>query len=365
MKKHIVLMMNIVLALVIIGAIVFTVMRALSTEPHSVPAETTAVESAPTEEYPTAPAGERYKVGIVQHANNEQSDSCYAGFISQLKDRGLLDHVEVMYVVEENNDKCTAEIQRLVDEGCDLIYTIGPFASTAAAAITTQIPIIFAGVSDPEEAGLVNSNEAPGGNVTGVSSYTPCFEQIDLIPVLLPQAKSMAAIYTATDENSVVQAIIAERESEEFQYEVDRYPVSKAADIAEALADIKEKGTDVIYLPIDILVYRNIDTIVAFSEENKIPVICGNEKMMQSGCLATCEINFTSIGRKSADLTYDILYGKKDPASLPVIYKYDCYILVNQEALEKQGITLSKVALENVELVDYRVQNTENLQSGE
>ena len=43
----------------------------------------------------------------------------------------------------------------------------------------------------------------------------------------------------------------------------------------------------------------------------------------------------------------------KDPAALPVIYKYDCYNLVNKEVMEKLNIKLSSVAKANVEIVDY------------
>jgi len=356
MKKHIVLIMNMVLAAVIVGAIAFTIMHALSSDkaPAEPADETTApaVTEASTEAV-TLPAGERYKVGIIQHSTKADSDSCYAGFISQLNDRGLLSNIDIVYVVEENDDKCKEEISRLVDEGCDLLYTVGPFASKAAAKITDEIPIVFAMVSDPEEAGLVESNEEPGGSITGVSSYTPCFEQIDLIPLLLPDAKRVAAIYSSTDENAVRQAIIAVWESEDYHYTADRYPVNSADDLKEATAKIKKEKTDVIYLPIDSFISEHLDSIVSFADKNGIPIICGNEKMMRRGCLATCEINYTSIGRRCADLSYDILFGKKDPASLPVIYKYDCYNLVNRQVADKLGLKLSEVALQNVEMVDY------------
>ena len=353
MKKHIVLIMNIVLVAAIIGAIVFTVIRAVSPKP----ADTSPTEAAAASETPTVsstiPDGERYKIGIIQHGTGENSSNCYAGYISQLNDRGLLSNIDVVYIVENDDEKCISEIQRLVDEGCDLLYTIGPFASKRAAKITSDIPIVFAAVDDPEEAGLVESNESPGKNITGVSSYTPCFEQIDLIPVLLPKAKSVAAVYSSTDEAAVRQAIIACWEAEDFEYTAERYPINNKSGLKKALEDIKEKDTDVIYLPIDKFISKNIATILDFSNSNGIPVICGNEKMMKQGCLATCEINYTSIGRKSADLSYDILFGKKDPATLPVIYKYDCYNLVNKDALDKLGVKLSDIAEQNVEIVDY------------
>ena len=362
MKKHIVLIMNIVLVLAVIGGIVFTVVRAMQSEPEPVPEPTVPqLATVPVTEAPSVvPPGERYKVGIVRHGLDKDSDSCYAGFISQLNTRGLLDYIDVVYIIENDDEKCISEIQRLVDEGCDLLYTIGPFASKYAAEATTEIPIVFAAVSDPEEMGLVESNEAPGGNVTGVSGYTPCFEQIDLIPQMLPDTKRIAAIYNSTDENAVRQAIIACWEAEDLHLEADRYPVNDKDGIAAAMSEIKEKDTDVIFLPIDSLMTDNLDALVTYSTRNRIPIICGNRAMMMKGCLATCEINYTSIGRRSADLSYDILYGKKDPASLPVIYKYDCYNIVNKQALERLGIKLSDAVKASVEIVDTNEQQTDS-----
>ena len=358
MKKHIVLIMNIVLVAAVIGAIIFTVIRALGTKPEPAVPDETVSETQPVTEASSLPPGERYKVAIIQHGPSTNGDSCYAGFISQIKKRGLLENLDIVYIVEADDEKCASEIQRVVDDGCDLIYTIGPFASRTAASITSDIPIVFAGVRDPEEADLVESNEAPGGNITGVSSYTPCFEQIDLIPVLLPKTETVASIYSSTDEAAVRQAIIASKEAEEFGYEFSRYPVKDAKELKKAVADIKDKGIDVVYLPVDKFILKNIAALTDFSYENGIPLISGNETMMMKGCLATCEINYTSIGKRSADLSYDILFGKKDPAALPVIYKYDCYNLVNKEVMDKLGVKLSDVAMANVQIMDYTQSET-------
>ena len=294
----------------------------------------------------------KVRIGVVQHGLGQDSEDCYNGFIEQLTKRKMLDNAEITHIVENSDEKCIEAIRTLVDDKVDLLYTIGPFASRYAAAATSEIPIVFAAVTDPEEMGLVESNEAPGGNITGVSSYTPCFEQIDLIPILLPQTESVAAIYSSTDVNAVRQAIIACREAEDFGYTAERYPIKSTDELFDALESIYDDGTDVIYLPIDRLIRDNLEIITDFSYEHQVPIICGNRAMMMQGCLATCEINYTSIGRRAADLCCDILYNKKDPATLSVIYKYDCNNIVNRQVMELLGVELSDVAKANVAIVD-------------
>lgn len=357
MKKHIVLIMNIVLVTVILGAVGFTIYNVLTNgnkDTAPVSGNTAAsISSDATAEQPTVDPDERYKIGIVQHFNNPESNDCYAGFISELNERGLVGNVDIVYVIEEDNARCNEEIKRLIDEKCDLLCTIGSYATKAAASQTSDIPIVFAGIADPEKAGLIDSNESPGGNITGVSSYTPAFEQIDLINVLLPQAKNIATIYNSTDEDAVTQAFIAEKEAEELGLKTDKYPITKPSQILTALDELKKAGTQAIYLPVDKFIYKYMKYILEFTNKNKIPVFVGNEKMLKQGAFATCTINYTSIGRKAAGVSCDILFSKKDPASVSVVYKHDCYNVVNQASVDALGIRLNDTMRDMVQIKDY------------
>ena len=268
----------------------------------------------------------------------------------ELSESGMIDKVDIVYIVEDNEELCRDKIQKLIDGGCDLLYTIGRYASETAADITKDIPIVFGAVNSPDEVGLVESNEAPGGNVTGVSSYTPCFEQIDLIKIILPEAKSVAAIYTSTDADSVLQGIVASKEAEKNKIKCDQYPVENEKALKTALEKIKKAETDVIYIPVDKFLSAHISTLNEFSYENKIPVICGDEATLELGAFATSEINYISIGRKAAGMAEDILFNGKSPATLSVNYKHDCTNMVNKQVMKKLGITLPATALTEVEM---------------
>ncbi len=358
MKKHFVLIMNILLVLVILGAVGFTIYNVVSQEnaenaPISDKSVTLPSQGEEETDLPSVDPSERYKIGIIQHYNRPESNDCYAGFISELSDLGLIGNVDIVYIIEEDEKRCKSEIQRLINEGCDLLCTIGPYASTVAASLTTDIPIVFAGIADPEKVGLVSSNENPGGNITGVSSYTPAFEQIDLIPMLIPKATTIAAMYSSTNEYAVTQAFIAEKEAEEIGMKAEMYPITRPREINTALEEIKKSGANAIFLPVDKFIYKYMKFILEFTDKNRIPVFVGNELMLKNGAFATCTINYTSIGRKAARQSYDILFGKKDPASLSVIYKYDCYNIVNKASADKLMIRLTADMRDRVEMKDY------------
>lgn len=354
MKKHLVNIVNILLIVCIISAVAFVLIKSTKKSNNKTETVSSSVNNN-SATFDTALSNKKFVVGVVRHINNEDTLNCYNGFVEELKTLGCVDNIEIINILEEDENKCEDEINKLVEKGVDLIYTIGPFASKTAAKLTSSIPIVFAAVDDPEEIGLVSSNEVPGANITGVSSYTPCFEQIDIIKILIPKAKEIAAIYSQTDESSVMQTIIAQKEAEsaEVNLKLTKYPVDDSSDIYSQLESIYKDGTDVIYVPIDKLIKDNLSAITEFSLENSIPVICGDEAMLKNDCFATCIINYTSIGEKSADIAYAVLYMNEPPASIPVIYKYDCYNYINKEVMNKLKINLTDEAKSLVKIRSY------------
>ncbi len=357
MKKNIVPIMNTVLVLLVVAAIGFTVYNGLFRNRQQTPIPeqgTTNPTAAPTDTDATV-SSQLFKIGIVQHSDDPTSQRCYDGFLKGFQARGVLNSLAFDYVNESDEKKCLSEIERLSKTDCDLILTIGPFASENAAKVIKDKPIIFSDVTEPEQLGLVKSNETPGGNVTGVSSYTPCFEQIDLIPLLLPEAKKVGSIYCHTDASAVTQALVAEKEatSDKVGLEFESFPIIEKKDLSDALASVAESDVDVLYLPTDEMVYKNIKTIIKFTDEQGIPVICADEQTLKAGAFATSIINFESVGIKSADLAYAVLFDKKDTATLPVIYTYECFSYVNQDAMNTLEISVPGEALNIVELKRY------------
>ncbi|MBQ6153012.1 MAG: ABC transporter substrate-binding protein [Ruminococcus sp.] len=354
MKKHIIPIMNIILAIVILGGVGLLVYNGVFKDKGTAVAPTEAVESDATGNNRSKSTSEHFKIGVVQHTDMPTSQKCYEGFLDRFKEREVFDDLEFDYVFEVDETKCKQEIERLSKSDCDLIFTIGQFASENAAKTITDIPVVFADVTDPEQLEAVASNEAPGKNVTGVSTYTPCFEQIDLIPLLLPEKKKVGCIYCVTDTTAMTQALIAEEEATANQkLSFESYTISDNEDLEDALDYIEDDEIEVLYLPTDALVFENIEDIIEFTNENKIPVICADEPTLKAGGFATCLINYGSVGGNSADIAYSILYEKKQAGTIPVMYVNDCFNYVNQSAVSTLGVSIPGEALNSVELRKY------------
>ena len=351
MKKNLVIALSVILIIAVIGVVVFSIVLAMNKQKNIDTAISTNDQAAASAPAIEARYDEHYKVGVIQTGLGSASKDCYGGFMMELDENGVLASLDVEYIVEDNEELCRTKIKELIAGGdIDLLYTIGRFASETAAELTKDIPIVFGAVNSPDEVGLVESNEAPGGNVTGVSSYTPCFEQIDLIHTILPKAKTVAALYSATDQDAVLQGIIAAREAKNIGLDCTQYTIEDKAALESALKKIKENKTEVIYIPVDKFLSSNIATILDFANENSIPVICGDEATLAQGALGTSVINYESIGRKAAGMVEAILFEKKAPATLSVMYKHDCTNVVNKAVRDELKIEVPATALGEIEL---------------
>ncbi len=351
MKKNLVIALSVILIIAVIGVVVFSIVLAMNKQKNIDTAISTNDQAAASAPVIETRYDEHYKVGVIQTGLGSASKDCYGGFMMELDENGVLASLDVEYIVEDNEELCRTKIKELIAGGdIDLLYTIGRFASETAAELTKDIPIVFGAVNSPDEVGLVESNEAPGGNVTGVSSYTPCFEQIDLIHTILPKAKTVAALYSATDQDAVLQGIIAAREAKNIGLDCTQYTIEDKAALESALKKIKENKTEVIYIPVDKFLSSNIATILDFANENSIPVICGDEATLAQGALGTSVINYESIGRKAAGMVEAILFEKKAPATLSVMYKHDCTNMVNKAVRDKLKIEIPATALGEIEL---------------
>jgi putative tryptophan/tyrosine transport system substrate-binding protein len=77
-----------------------------------------------------------------------------------------------------------------------LISGFGTLPAKAAKAATSTIPIVFASVGDPLGAGLINSLNRPGANVTGVTSEASDVvgKRLQLFDELVPGKRTVAVL---------------------------------------------------------------------------------------------------------------------------------------------------------------------------
>ncbi len=309
-------------------------------------AATTAAAEEGTEaasEAAKADDGKTYKIGVLQLVQHAALDKSNEGFVAALDDAGLSYEIDQQNASGEQS-ACQTIAEKFVNDGDDLIFAIATPAAQAASAATTEIPIVLSAVTDPAESGLVESNDAPGGNVTGTSDLTPVTEQIDLLQKLIPDAKTVAILYCSAESNSEIQAQMARDALDAAGIAHEDYTVSNSNEIQTVVESMIGK-VDAIYAPTDNTIAAGMATVSQVANDNKLPVICGESGMVNEGGLATYGIDYYQLGYLAGQQAVEILVDGKNPADIPIGYLSadKCELTINQETADLLGIDTSSV----------------------
>ncbi len=294
-------------------------------------------------------AKDAYKIGVLQLTEHGALDQTNKGFVAALDESGISYKIDQQNA-QNDQSACQTIASKLVNDGDDLIFAIATPAAQAVAGATTDIPIVGSAITDYAESGLVASNDAPGGNVTGTSDLTPVTDQIDLLRQLLPETKRVGILYCSAESNSEVQVELAEDALCVAGMEHERYSISSSNEIQQMVESMVGK-VDAIYAPTDNTIAAGMATVSMVANENKLPVIVGCDTMVEDGGLASYSINYYDLGYKAGEMAVKILTEDANPADMPIEYlsSEECQLIVNQATADALGVDIS--VLEDAQIV--------------
>lgn len=284
----------------------------------------------------------KVKIGVLQLVQHDALDANYQGFVDGLAKEGYVDGDNIVIDYQNasgDQSNCVTIAQKFVSDGVDLIFAIATPAAQAVANLTTTIPVVVSSVTDPESANLVKSNAMPGTNVTGTSDLTPCAAQISLLKQLLPEAKTVGMLFCSSEENSRFQINLAEAECKRLGLSYVEATVSNTNEVQQVVQSLVGK-VDAIYSPTDNMIASSMATVAMVANENRIPVIVGEEGMVKNGGLATYGLNYYELGKQTAVMAAQILRDKTDPAEMPIQYLTSCDFSYNPDTAAILGIEI-------------------------
>lgn len=286
--------------------------------------------------------GRVYQIGVLQMVQHGALDDSNKGFVDGLAAKGYKDGVNIK--IDQQNaqgDQSNLKTisQRFVNNKVDLIFAIATPAAQIVANETKTIPIVGAAIVDYKTAKLVQSNEKPGGNVTGTTNHNPPQRQIDLALKLIPQAKTVGALYTSSELNAQLQVSAMKQYAAQKGLKVIEATVSNVNDIQQAAQSLLGK-VDFIYCPTDNNLASGMPNVAKIALPAKMPVIVGDETMVKTGGTAGVSVNFYKLGVQAGEMAADILSGKSKPADMPIGSQAEVKIIINKKAVEAIGMTI-------------------------
>lgn len=281
-------------------------------------------------------------VGIVQYMDHSALDAAREGFISALKENGYVDGDNITIDLQNaqgDQSNLSTISDRFVSNKVDLVLAIATPAAQSIAGKTTEIPILATAVTDFVSAKLVDTAEAPGGNVSGTTDMNPIKEQIDLLTKLAPEAKTVGVLYTSSEDNSILQAKLAKETIEKKGLKYVEVTVSNSNDVQQATQSIVGQ-CDAIYIPTDNTFASAMPVVYGVTAKSKTPVICGESGMVDNGGLATLGINYKKLGYQTGLMAVKILKGEAKTATMPIESASEFDFAINGQVAKEIGLTI-------------------------
>ena len=258
-----------------------------------------------------------YRVGIIQQMEHAALDAATQGFQDKLTEL-LGEDVAFDYQnAQGEQTNCTTIATKFVSDGVDLIMANATTALQSAYAATADIPIVGTSVTDYVTAGVVDSNEAPGRNVTGVSDLSSIDAQIDVLLQFCDADAKVAIVYCSAEPNSIYQADLAEKYLTSLGRDYAVYTVADSNEIQAVLTNaVSECGA--VYIPTDNTLANNMEIVKNVTVPAGVVSFAGAEQMCLEGALSTLSISYYDLGVKAGEMAYEILVNGADPAEMSI-----------------------------------------------
>ncbi|MBZ4659228.1 MAG: transporter, substrate-binding protein [Desulfacinum sp.] len=301
---------------------------------------------------PAAAQDKMITIGISQIVEHPALDAARQGFIDALAKHGYVEGKNVTYdiqIAQGNMATANSIAKALVGKKVDLIHSIATPTSQACVNATKEIPIIISSVTDPVGAGLVESLERPGGNVTGTTDRSPVDRQVDLILEIIPNLKKLGFIYNSGEDNSISSLNQLKEECAKRGIEVVEATVSNSSGVFMAAKSLVGR-VDAIHIPTDNTVVSAFESVVKVCEDNKIPLFAADIDSVPRGAIAALAIDYYRLGLQSGEMAVRVLQGA-DPATMPVETLKDLKLYVNTQAAERMGVKLPEAVVKRADKV--------------
>lgn len=221
--------------------------------------------------------------------------------------------------------------------------------AAVAKSMLTDIPVVFAAVSDPVAAGIVENMAAPEGNITGTSDAIDIARLVDLAKEVNPNTKTLGYIYTASEANSVSNLEKLITYAETNGYTLKTKQISNAAEITEvsnALLTGPSK-IDALIVTDDNNVASAMSVLALKCAEAKVPCYCAADSEIKDGGFMGYSVSYTALGTKTGNMVVEIINGKAiEEIPVSIFEASELNLFYNSSFVEYSGISIPANLLE-------------------
>jgi len=277
-------------------------------------------------------------------ADNQYGQVQLAVFQKSLQEFGLRDGDNVRIDIRfganivELEEKYAAELVALAP---GVILASGAQSVTALQRVTSTLPIVFVGVSDPVGAGFVDNLARPGGNATGfmLFEYSLTGKWLELLKQIMPGIKRAAVLRDAANPSGVAQFGAIRASATTLGIDISPINVRDAAEIERGISAFARSANGGLIVTPSASEREHRDLIIALAARYKLPAVYGLRYNTASGGLISYGPDLDDQFRRAASYVERVLKGEK-VSDLPVQAPNKFELVINLKTAEALDLAI-------------------------
>ena len=292
--------------------------------------------------------GTTYKVGICNYVDDASLNQIVENIENQLaaigKEKGVT--FDISY------DNCNADatvmnqiIANFIADEVDLMVGVATPVAVAMQTATedNKIPVVFAAVSDPVSAGLVESLDAPGANITGTSDYLDTNSIMNLIFAADVATDKIGLLYDQGQDSSTTPIAAAKEYLDAKGIEYVERTGTTTDEVMLAAQALVADGVDAVFTPTDNTIMTAELSIYETFIDAGIPHYTGADSFALNGAFLGYGVDYANLGVETANMVAGVLVDGNDPASTAVMTFDNGTATVNTETCEALDLDFAEI----------------------
>jgi putative tryptophan/tyrosine transport system substrate-binding protein len=297
--------------------------------------------------YPLVAGAEQASLPVIGFVNAGSADGSVgraSAFLKGLGEVGYVDgqNVKVEYHwLEGKNERLPAIMADLVRRQISVIATPGSVVcALAAKAATEHIPIVFGVPEDPVKLGLVANLARPGGNATGVNSFSQetIGKRLRLLHDLIPKATRIGLLLNPANASSTETTLReVQKAADQISLKIQVLNAKTSSEIDSAFEVLAKDRPDALFVAPDAFFNSRGAQLATLTARERIASAFSDRTMVAAGGLMSYGADLIDMARQVGVYTGTVLKGAK-PADLPVLQSTKLQFAINLHTAHMLGI---------------------------
>jgi putative tryptophan/tyrosine transport system substrate-binding protein len=300
---------------------------------------------------PSVAQATEFRIGVLTPGGSY--DLVWEGLREGLGKLGYREGTDMKFLVEDAKGidlNFAGRAAKLVEAKPDVIFTVATAPSIAVKQATRTIPVVFTIVSDPVQAGLVDSFAFSRNNVTGISSNNAPLsgKRLEILRQIAPKTKRILALVAINESSARAGFQYLAEAAAKMEIQIARRDVTTKEDVEKALIEERLGAADAVFHVPSVLVTQHIEALIKKAQRERAPAIVYERSHAEMGALVAYGGDFRLFGIQGAKLVSKILKGAK-PSEMPIETPERLSLTINMKTAKTIGLRIPSSVLERAD----------------